>query len=108
MNSHCYLTLLSLVTMRSEFPPLYDWIYVPLSHVELQDSRQIYTTIDLPADNDPKLDELLRVLGHLPYAITLIATLGKRSLSSPARQLKRWNETGTDMLSKTQDGIDHP
>ena len=96
-----------LVTMRSEFPPLDEWIYVPLSHVEPQDSRQIYTTIDPRADNDPKLDELLHALGHLPYAITLMATLGKRSLSSPERLLKRWNETGTDMLSKAQDGMDH-
>ena len=96
-----------LVTMRSEFPPLDEWIYEPLSHVEPQDSRQIYTAIDPPAGNDPKLEELLHVLGHLPYAVTLMATLGKRSLSSPERLLKRWNETGTDMLSKAQGGMDH-
>jgi len=96
-----------LVTMRSEFPPLDEWIYEPLSHIELQDSRQIYTAIDARADNDPKLDELLQVLGHLPYAVTLMATLGKRSLSSPEKLLERWNETGTDMLSKAQGGMDH-
>ena len=96
-----------LVTMRSEFPPLDEWIYEPLSHVEPQDSRQIYTAIDPRADNDPKLDELLQVLGHLPYAVTLMATLGKRSLSSPERLLERWNEKGTDMLSKAQGGMDH-
>ena len=96
-----------LGTMRSEFPPLDEWVYIPLSHVEPQDSRQIYTAIDPPADSDPKLDELLHVLGHLPYAVTLMATLGKRSLSSPERLFKRWNETGTDMLSKAQDGMDH-
>jgi tetratricopeptide (TPR) repeat protein len=96
-----------LGTMRSEFPPLDEWIYIPLSHVEPQDSRQIYTTIDPTAGNDPKLDELLNVMGHLPYAVTLMATLGKRSLSSPERLLKRWNETGTGMLSKAQDGMDH-
>ena len=27
---------------------------------------------------------------------------------SPERLLKRWNETGTNMLSKTQGGMDHP
>ena len=96
-----------LVTMRSEFPPLDEWIYEPLSHVEPHDSRQIYTAIDPRAGNDPKLDELLHVLGHLPYAVTLMATLGKRSLSSPERLLERWNETGTDMLSKAQSGMDH-
>ena len=96
-----------LVTMRSEFPPLDEWIYIPLSHVEPQDSRQIYTAIDPSAANDPKLDELLNVLGHLPYAVTLMATLGKRSLSRPERLLKRWNETGTGMLSKSQGGMDH-
>ena len=96
-----------LVTMRSEFPPIDEWIYVPLSHVEPQDSRQIYTAIDPNAGNDPKLDKLLQELGHLPYAVTLMATLGKRSLSSPERLLERWNETGTDMLSKAQGGMDH-
>jgi hypothetical protein len=96
-----------LITMRSEFPPLDEWVYEPLSHVEPQDSRQIYTAIDPHAGNDPQLDELLHVLGHLPYAITLMATLGKRSLSSPERLLERWNEAGTDMLSKAQGGMDH-
>jgi len=96
-----------LVTMRSEFPPLDEWVYEPLSHIEPHDSHQIYTAIDPRAGNDPKLDELLHVLGHLPYAITLMATLGKRSLSSPERLLERWNEAGTDMLSKAQGGMDH-
>jgi tetratricopeptide (TPR) repeat protein len=96
-----------LVTMRSEFPPLDEWICEPLPYVEPHDSHQIYTTIDPRAGDDPKLDELLHVLGHLPYAITLMATLGKRSLSSPERLLERWNEAGTDMLSKVQDGMDH-
>ncbi|KIM49725.1 hypothetical protein M413DRAFT_115292 [Hebeloma cylindrosporum] len=96
-----------LVTMRSEFPPLDEWTFVTLSHVDPRDSRKIYTAIDPRAVNDPKLDELLQELGHLPYAVTLMATLGKRSLSSPERLLERWNETGTDMLSKGQGGMDH-
>ncbi|KIM49727.1 hypothetical protein M413DRAFT_438874 [Hebeloma cylindrosporum] len=96
-----------LVTMRSEFPPLDEWTFETLSHVDPRDSRQIYTAIDPRAVNDPKLDELLQELGHLPYAVTLMATLGKRSLSNPSRLLERWNETGTDMLSKTQGGMDH-
>ena len=96
-----------LVTMRSEFPPIGEWTCEPLYHVEPQDSRRIYTTIDPSAGNDPKLKELLEVLGHLPYAVTLMATLGKRSLSSPERLLQRWNETGTGMLSKGQSGMDH-
>ena len=96
-----------LVTMRSEFPPLDEWICEPLSNVEPQDSRQIYTAIDPRAGDDPKLDELLYVLGHLPYAITLMATLGTRSLSNPEKLLERWNEAGTDMLSKAQGGMDH-
>ena len=96
-----------LVTMRSEFPPLKEWISEPLSHVEPEDSRLIYTATDPHAVDDPKLDELLHELGHLPYAITLMATLGKRSLSSPERLLKRWNEAGTVMLSKAQGGMDH-
>ena len=60
------LALLPLVailgTMRSEFRPFDEWIYIPLSHVEPEESRQIF---DSPAGNDPKLDELLHILGHL-------------------------------------------
>jgi hypothetical protein len=96
-----------LVTMRSEFPPLDEWISEPLSHVELQDSRRIYTAIDARAGGDPELDNLLQALGHLPYAVTLMATLGKRSLSTTQRLLGRWNEKGTNMLSKAQGGMDH-
>ena len=107
----CALTLLPhiaiLVTMRSKSPPLDEWIYVQLSHVEPQDSWPIYTAIDLSASNDPKLDELLQVLCHLPYAITFMAMLGKCSLLNPERLLKWWNETGTGMLSKVQGGMDH-
>jgi len=56
-----------------------------LSHVKPEDSRQIYTAIDANADTHPELDDLLQALGHLPYAVTLMATLGKRSFSTPRK-----------------------
>ena len=34
----------------------------------------------------------LFLAGTVPYAVTLMAMLGKRSLSSPERLLKYWNE----------------
>ncbi|MFX9552075.1 hypothetical protein ABTO49_21035, partial [Acinetobacter baumannii] len=61
-----------LVTMRSEFAPLDHWHCERLLQVEPEDSRRIYTAIDQDAANHPELDQLLDVLGHLPYAITLM------------------------------------
>ena len=81
----CFLSTLPhisiLVTMRSNFPPSdgIQWEYKNLLPTDEEASRMIYTDIDLSASAHPAPGDLLHALGHMPYAITLMATLGKKS-----------------------------
>jgi hypothetical protein len=94
-----------LVTMRSNFPPSdeIEWEYKYLLPTDEEASRMIYTNIDPSAAAHPALGNLLHALGHMPYAVTLMATLGKKSKSSPEELLTMWRTSGTDL----QEGINH-
>jgi tetratricopeptide (TPR) repeat protein len=94
-----------LVTMRSNFPPSdeIEWEYKNLEPTDENASRIIYTDIDPTAAENPALDDLLRALGHMPFAVTLMATLGKKSKSPPDELLSMWSEGGTDL----QEGMNH-
>ncbi|KIM46770.1 hypothetical protein M413DRAFT_262228 [Hebeloma cylindrosporum] len=91
--------------MRSNFPPSanIDWTTHRLPHIEPDASRQIYTDIDPSAAGHKALDELLAALGHMPYAISLVATLGKESEFPPDTLLQMWREGGTGMLEEEID-----
>ncbi|KAJ7828407.1 hypothetical protein B0H13DRAFT_2437775 [Mycena leptocephala] len=54
--------------------------------------------IDL--EDTPELEELLKSLGYLPLAVTLMAAFGGRLRTSPAKLLKEWREAGTEMISR--------
>jgi tetratricopeptide (TPR) repeat protein len=98
-----------LVTMRSNFPPSneIDWEYKNLPPTDDGSSRKIYTDIDPTVAAHSALYDLLHALGNMPFAITLMATLAKKSKSSPDELLKMWRKGGTDMLSKPQEGMNH-
>ena len=91
-----------LITMRSHVPPscqIINWQIQRLTPLEPHASRDIYTDIDHTAAGHKALDELLDALGHMPYAIYLMATLGKESGFSPDKLLHMWREAGTGMLA---------
>jgi tetratricopeptide (TPR) repeat protein len=90
-----------LVTMRTNIPPSeeIDWVDKPLDAVDPGTSKKIYCAIDSRAEGKQKLDELLVELSHMPFAIRLVATLGKRSKSTPEALLKDWHKHGPGMLS---------
>lgn len=94
-----------LVTMRSNFPPSdeIEWDYKILGPTDEEASRMIYTDIDPSAAAHPALGDLLCAVGHMPYAVTLMATLGKKSKSSPDELLTIWSTSGTDM----QEAMNH-
>jgi tetratricopeptide (TPR) repeat protein len=94
-----------LVTMRSNFPPSDEiqWECENLLPTDGDASRMIYTDIDPTAAANPALDDLLQALGHMPFAITLMATLGKKSKSRPDELLSMWHKGGTDL----QEGMSH-
>jgi tetratricopeptide (TPR) repeat protein len=109
----CSLTSLPhlsiLVTMRSNFPPSEEiaWEERMLQSTDEEASRLIYTDIDPAAIDHPALPDLLCALDHMPFAITLMATMGKKSKSPPDELLKMWHEGGTDMLSEPEEGMNH-
>jgi hypothetical protein len=63
--------------------------------------RCIFHNINPSSKNDPDVDSLLTALGHMPFAVTLMANLGKRGKSTANELLETWYTSGTDMLSVT-------
>ncbi|KAJ7136150.1 hypothetical protein C8R44DRAFT_729640 [Mycena epipterygia] len=101
----CRLAKLShialLVTMTSASPPSADieWQQRELPSLDPSAARDAFKSVYRDAA-DEKLDELLRVIGHIPLAITLMAADGKRSRASPKDLLEEWGKAGTDMISR--------
>jgi len=97
-----------LLTMRSGFSPLEEWNSHKLDVLKAGDAQSLYIAIDAGAEPCSELHSLLDALGYLPYANTLMATRGKKSLSTPAQLLMEWKERGTAMLSRTKsEGMDY-
>ena len=97
-----------LLTMRSEYAPLSEWHGENLEAVTPADSRKIYasvrhgiaTTLSLqaPEADDLDLNKLLNAVGHMPYAVSLLATLAKRSLATPTQLIREWQSKGTGLI----------
>ena len=91
-----------LVTMRGRRPPCYGAIKWQSKYIESTDeeaSLWIYHDIYPDSKNDPDVAKLLSALGHMPFAVTLIANLGAESRSSAKDLLDSWSESGTKILS---------
>ena len=101
LNIHRQLTMLShvaiLVTMRGRNPP-------SISAIKWQ-SKNIFPTDEATchriypdSENDRDVSRLLSVLGHMPFAVTLMARLAKESRSSAEELLLAWSKDGPDIL----------
>ncbi|KAJ7485460.1 hypothetical protein FB451DRAFT_1392201 [Mycena latifolia] len=90
-----------LVTMTSDFPPSEDivWQNKALPPLEPAAARDAFQSV-CQGTADEKLDELLEAIGHIPFAITLMAADAKRSQASPQDLLEEWERAGTAMNSK--------
>ena len=93
-----------LVTMRGLEPPCdnVDWHIRKLQlAVSLEASRLIFYDTYPKSKQDPGVDELLMTLGHcnMPYAVMLMAKVGRRSRSSARDLLEEWKRAGTEMVS---------
>jgi tetratricopeptide (TPR) repeat protein len=93
-----------LVTMRGTYPPCdaIEWQSHTIQPTDEAACRRIFHDINPSSKNDPNVDRLLAVLGHMPFAITLMANLGKRGKSTANELLETWYASGTDMLSITK------
>ena len=92
-----------LVTMRGTYPPCeaIEWQSQTIQPTNEAACRRIFHDINLSSKNDPDVDRLLAALGHMPFAVTLMANLGKRGQSTANELLEVWYTSGTDMLSIT-------
>ena len=90
-----------LVTMRGTYPPCdaIGWQSHTIQPTDEGACRRIFHDINPSSKNDPDVDRLLAALGHMPFAVTLMANLGKRGKSTAKELLETWYASGTDMLS---------
>ena len=92
-----------LVTMRGTYPPCdsIEWQSHTIQPTDKVACRSIFHDINPSSKNDPNVDHLLAALGHMPFAVTLMANLGKRGKATANELLEMWYTSGTDMLSVT-------
>ncbi|KAJ7255089.1 hypothetical protein B0H12DRAFT_1050287 [Mycena haematopus] len=96
-----------LVTMTSGVTPEgIKWEHVHLPALERDAARDVFKNtyrdaaggLELAAD-EKQLDNVLDSIGHIPLAITLMATSGGHLGASPDDLLVDWRKAGTEMLS---------
>ena len=92
-----------LVTMRGTYPPCdaIEWQSQTIQPTDKAACSRIFHDIDPDSQDDPDVNRLLVALGHMPFAVTLMANLGKRGKSTAKELLEMWYTSGTDMLSVT-------
>jgi len=90
------------ITMRSSIPPCNGirWHQFDLKAVDQDAAHRIYSDIYTEGGDDPKLPELLEVVGHMPLAVTLMATIGKTNELGVDELMKEYQRTGTAMLEQ--------
>ena len=96
-----------LVIMRGNRPPCREyvtWTNHELGPVDKNASRRIYHELNPGNCHDPDVDSLLAAVGHLPFAIALMANRGAQSQSSAEFLLEEWSQLGTNMVSDEVEG----
>ena len=90
-----------LVTMRGRHPPCAEAIKWHSKEIQPTDEGaclRIYHSIYPESENDPDVSKLLGILGHMPFAVTLIARLAKEGLSTAKELIFAWSKNGPDIL----------
>ena len=90
-----------IVTMRGRYPPCDESIKWQSKDIRPTDEAaclRIYHSIYPDSESDSDVGTLLRVLGHMPFAITLMARLAKEGRSTAKELLYAWSEYGPDIL----------
>ena len=90
-----------LVTMRGRHPPCAEAI--KWQSKEIQPTNEtacllIYRSIYPESENDPDVGRLLGILGHMPFAVTLMARLAKEGLSTAKELILAWSKNGPEIL----------
>ena len=90
-----------LVTMRGIYPPCDEaikWQSKDIGPTDEAACLRIYHGIHPDSKNDRDVAKLLSVLGHMPFAVTLMAKLAKRGQSTAEELLLAWSEHGPDIF----------
>ncbi|PPQ68908.1 hypothetical protein CVT26_001845 [Gymnopilus dilepis] len=91
-----------LVTMRGSYPPCdkaIKWQSKNILPTDEEACLRIFHTIHPDSQGDPDVSRLLASLGHMPFAVTLMANLGKEVHWTAQDLLEAWLESGPDLLS---------
>jgi hypothetical protein len=87
--------------MRGSHPPcdnVIKWQSRDIRPTDEMACLRIYHDINPDSESDPDVRRLLSVLGHMPFAVTLMANLGKRGESTAKELLDAWSKFGPDIL----------
>ncbi|KAJ7581616.1 hypothetical protein C8J56DRAFT_957848 [Mycena floridula] len=92
------------ITMRATVAPCEEitWAEMRIKPLELEPSRCLYTEIDTKATDDPKLSELLEMVGNMPLAVKLMARQGKSTGCTVEELMKSYLKIGTAMLGPSE------
>ncbi|KIM34775.1 hypothetical protein M413DRAFT_33026 [Hebeloma cylindrosporum] len=91
-----------LATMRGQYAPCDKAIKWQSKTIESTDEAaclRIYYDINPGSENDPYVARLLAALGHMPFAVTLMARLGVENQSTAKDLFDKWSQSGPDILS---------
>ncbi|KAF5378209.1 hypothetical protein D9615_007538 [Tricholomella constricta] len=94
------------ITMRSSSSPCngISWHSVDLRAIDDDAAHLIYSTIYVESSNDdPKIPELLHLVGNIFLAIKLMATVGKLTGLGAQELIDEYRRTGTTMLGPGSD-----
>jgi len=91
-----------LVTMRGRYPPCdkaIKWQSKDIKTIDEAACLRIYHDINPGSETDPDVARLLAALGHMPFAVTLMATLGVEGQSTAKDLLEAWLKSSSDISS---------
>ncbi|KAJ7579644.1 hypothetical protein C8J56DRAFT_1030191 [Mycena floridula] len=92
------------VTMRATVAPCeeIEWEEMRIQMLDPVASHQLFISIHPKSQDDPKLPELLDMLGHMALAVKLMARYGKNTRQKAAELISGYQATGTSMLGSRQ------
>ncbi|KAJ7578955.1 hypothetical protein C8J56DRAFT_1170172 [Mycena floridula] len=92
------------VTMRATVAPCeeIEWEEMRIQTLDPAASHQLFISIHPKSQDDPKLPELLDMLGHMALAVKLMARYGKNTGQKAAQLISGYQATGTSMLGSAQ------
>ncbi|KAJ7585537.1 hypothetical protein C8J56DRAFT_1165903 [Mycena floridula] len=92
------------VTMRAAVAPCEDigWEEMKIQPLGPEASYQLFVSIHPQLQHDPKLPDLLEMVGHMALAVKLMARYGKNTGCSAKQLLSSYKSTGTSMLGSAQ------